>query len=75
LKKLHESQSTKDPNHFEEDQIYSPIEDLQKIEGGNYKNGIPKLSKMPKGIRFIGYFIIGFFVVTGIFAIVMNLFF
>jgi hypothetical protein len=75
LKRLHETQPTKDPIHLEEDQVYSPIEDLQNITGGSYKNGLPQLSHMPKGIRFIGYFIIGFFVIVGLFAIIINLFF
>jgi hypothetical protein len=75
LKKLHETQPPKAPIHLEEDQVYSPIEDLQNITGGSYKNGLPPLSHMPKEIRFIGYFIIGFSVIVGLFAIVVNLFF
>jgi hypothetical protein len=75
LKKLYETQPPKDPIHLEEDQVFSPIEDLQNITGGRFKNGLPQLSHMPKGIRFIGYFIIGFSVIVGFFAIVVKLFF
>jgi hypothetical protein len=72
MKDTHETQPTKDRINPEEDQFYSPIENLQNITGGGFKNGIPQLSHLPKGIRFIGYIIIGFMVVVGIFAIFLN---
>ena len=74
LKKIHETQSTKDPINLEENQLYSPINHLQNIEGGGFKSNRPELSKMPKGIRIIGYFIIGLFTIAGILIIILNLF-
>jgi hypothetical protein len=54
--------------------VYSPIEDLQRIEGsGAYKNA--DLNSMPKGIRYIGYFMIGFLTLFLLAAIIINLFF
>lgn len=62
-------------NH-EEDKLYTPIENLQKIEGGGALNRDSlDLDTLPKGIRWIGYVIIGFFVLTILFGIIATLFF
>ena len=62
-------------NH-EEDKLYTPIEDLQKIEGGGVLNRDSlNLDTLPKGIRWIGYVIIGFSFLTVIFGIIAALFF
>ncbi len=73
-KKIHETQSTiQDVN--EEDKIYSPIENLQNIESGGplNKKGLD-LDSQPKGIRYIGYFIIASVVITFLFALIIGLF-
>jgi hypothetical protein len=72
MKDTHETEPTKNPINSEGEQLYSPINHLQNIESGGFKSSRPQLGRMPKGIRFIGYFMIGFFVVAGILAIVLN---
>ncbi|WP_442599660.1 hypothetical protein [Neobacillus sp. D3-1R] len=76
MKKIHETQSSESYKNVEEDKLYTPIEDYQRIEaGGVYKKNHIKLSTLPKGIRYIGYVLIGFTVITTIIGIIMTIFF
>lgn len=76
MEKIHETQPTETIHNPESDQLYTPIENLQRIEGGGvYKRNSLKLKTLPKGIRYIGYFIIGFAASSIIFIIIMNMFF
>jgi hypothetical protein len=73
MKKVHESQSTETFNDTEVDQLYTPLDDLQKIEaGGVYKRNNLNLKTLPKGIRWIGYFIIGFILITSIIGFALS---
>ncbi|CAH0344988.1 hypothetical protein [Bacillus sp. CECT 9360] len=75
MKNTHETQSTEE-YVYEEGKIYSPIEDLQRIEsGGAYNKDSLDISKQPKGIRYIGYFIIGFIVITFLLITAIYIFF
>ena len=69
IKKIHETQTT-NKNVNGENKIYSPIEDLQNIESGGplNKEGLD-LDSQPKGIKYIGYFIVGSVVITFLFVI------
>lgn len=74
LKDTHETQSTEQFYNREEDKLFTPIEDLQKIEaGGVYKRNV-NFNTLPKGIKIIGYFLIGFFIVTGLIGIIISIF-
>lgn len=61
IKKIHETQSDNQLNKdVNDERIYTPIEDLQKIEsGGVFKRNSYDTSKFPKGIRYVGYFLFG----------------
>jgi hypothetical protein len=76
MKRSHETEITDGKVYVEEHKIYSPIEDLQKIEGVSplQRNSLD-LENKPKAIRFIGYFIIVFIVVSILFVIIANLFY
>lgn len=69
IKKIHETQTTY-TNADKEGKIYSKIEDLQNIESGGplNKEGLD-LDSQPKGIKYIGYFIVGSVVITFLFVI------
>ena len=73
--KIHESQSTAKFYNEEDDKLYTPIENLQRIEGGGvYKRNNLNLNSLPKGIRIIGYSIIGFTIITGMIGLILSLF-
>lgn len=75
IKKTHETQS-EDSNVHDETKIYSPIENLQKIEnGGAYNKKSLDLDSQPKGIRYIGYFIVGFIAITFLLIIGVSIFY
>lgn len=61
IKKTHETQSTeKFSTDVNDQELYTPIENLQKIEaGGVYKRDSFNVSRFPKGIRYLSYFLIG----------------
>ncbi|MGG1676053.1 hypothetical protein ACIFOT_09940 [Neobacillus sp. NRS-1170] len=76
MEKKHETQPSEAFKEIDDDKLYTPIEDLQKITaGGVYKRNSFKLSSLPKGIRYIGYFMMGFCILTFVIAIVLNLFY
>lgn len=72
-KKTHETEPIKE-QHFDEKKIYSPIENIQKIEGVEIKTDSYQISTFPKGIRIIGYFMFGFIFVLLLLVIVINFF-
>lgn len=74
--KVHETQSTEEYNPNESDKVYTPLEDIQRIEGGTiYKRQNVRFGSLPKGIRYIGYFMVGFLAVSGIIGIILSFFF
>lgn len=76
MKKTHETQSTNSKVIVDDDKIYSPIEDLQKLEGVSpLKRNSLDLDTLPKGIRFIGYFFIAFVVISTLVVLVINFLF
>jgi len=80
MKDIHETQSMNQQNiNVKKDEVYTPIPELQKIEaGGVFKKNSYNVSKFPKGIRLIGYFLFGglfiIFLLGIIFSIIFNLF-
>ncbi|WP_223589272.1 hypothetical protein [Neobacillus bataviensis] len=75
MEKTHETQSSEAYKEIDDNKLYTPIEDLQKITaGGVYKRNSLKLKSLPKGIRYIGYFIMGFCILTFVIAIVLKVF-
>jgi hypothetical protein len=74
MKNIHETQPPED-NRLQDDEIYTPVEDLQKIEaGGTYKRKNLKMDTLPLGIRLIGYCIIFFIIVTTVLGLFMSFF-
>jgi len=73
MKKTHETQSMENRVNIDECKVYSPIKDLQKIEGiGPLNRKHLDLRIFPKGIRIIGYFIITFLVISALFILIAN---
>ncbi len=65
IKKIHETQSAEEFHNVGEDKLFTSIEDLQKIEAGRvFKGNIFHLSTLPKRIKYLGYFIFCFIIVT-----------
>ncbi|MEH6942337.1 hypothetical protein [Bacillus sp. JJ722] len=57
------------------DDIYSPIEELQKIEnGGAFKRSSANIEGQPLGIKIIGYVMIGFMALMFLIVIFSNIF-
>lgn len=74
MKKTHETQRDEEL-YNDDDDIYSPIEDLQRIEnGGSFKRSSGNLEGQPVGIRIIGYVMIGFTMLMILSVIVLNVF-
>ena len=75
MKRTHETESTENNVYVDEHKVYSPTEDLQKIEGVSplYRNSLD-LSRKPKPIRLIGYFFIAFIVISTLVVLIANLF-
>ncbi|GGI11731.1 hypothetical protein [Gottfriedia solisilvae] len=72
-KKTHETESTDSKVNVDDHEIYSPIEDLQRIEGvGPLKRNSLDLDKQPKAIKFIGYFFIAFVLISTLFFLIAN---
>ncbi|WP_456271023.1 hypothetical protein [Bacillus sp. AK031] len=70
----HETQPTEE-SPYNEDEIYSPVENLQKIEaGGTFKHKNMEMDTLPIGIRIIGYCIIGFIFVTSVLGLILSFF-
>lgn len=76
MKRTHETESAESKAYIDDQNIFSPIEDLQKIEGVSPLNkNSYDLNNKPKAIRFIGYFMITFFVISAIIILIANLFY
>jgi hypothetical protein len=50
MKEMHETQST-EPLYHDDNNVFTPIEDLQRIEGGVWNRKSFRLDLQPKGIR------------------------
>jgi hypothetical protein len=59
MKDMHETQRA-EPLHHDEDKVFAPTEDLQRIEGGVWNRKSFRMDSLPKGIRWVGYVIVGF---------------
>ncbi len=77
IKETHETQSTEQyKSDVNDEKLYTPIEDLQRIEaGGVYNRNSFDTSKFPKRIRYLGYFLFGSFVLMLIAGIIIGLIF
>ena len=76
MNKKHETENSDEKVYMDEHKIYSPIEDLQKIEGVSpLKRNSFDLDKKPKAIRFIGYLIISFIVLSALVILIANVFY
>ena len=73
MKNTHETGSIDSNLNVDDQEIYSPIEDLQRIEGvGPLKRNSLDLDKQPKAIKFIGYFFIAFVLISIFFVLIAN---
>ncbi len=76
MKKTHETEISDGNIYLDDHKIYSPIEDLQKIDGMSPLNRTSlELENKPKAIRFIGYFIITFIILSTLLVLIANLFY
>lgn len=76
MKSTHETESAESKAYVDDHNVFSPIEDLQKIEGVTpLKKNSYDLNNKPKAIRFIGYFIIAFFVISALILFIANVFY
>lgn len=76
MKRTHETEISDSKTYLDDHKIYSPIEDLQKIEGISPLNRTSlELENKPKAIRFIGYFIIAFIVLSTLLVLIANLYY
>ncbi|PEJ57287.1 hypothetical protein CN692_14140 [Bacillus sp. AFS002410] len=74
MKKIYETQKPESKVMVDDDKIFSPIEDLQKMQGViPFKRNSLELGKQPRAIRFIGYFFIGFIVISTLVLLIANL--
>ncbi|OIK14748.1 hypothetical protein BIV59_02065 [Bacillus sp. MUM 13] len=75
MKEIHETQPDDKLYHGEENEIYTPIEDYQRVTaGGPFKRDSMDIGSFPKGIRIIGYFFVFFIVLTMVFSIFLTIF-
>lgn len=58
MKDVHETQSTEQLHH--DAKTFTPIEGLHKITGGAWNRKSLRLDSQPKGVRRIGYDMVGF---------------
>jgi hypothetical protein len=76
IKNSHETHSTEKFHKTDNDEIFSPTEDLQKIvAGGVFKRNSFNLNIFPKWIKYLGYFIVGFIVAISLIVLMLNLLF
>ncbi|MGE8205541.1 hypothetical protein ACQKP0_13355 [Heyndrickxia sp. NPDC080065] len=71
--KFHETQ-TEDDQHVDDEKLFSPLEDLQRIEGLVPKRNSFQLSTLPKGIQIIGYMMFGCMFMLVLVVIFINIF-
>jgi hypothetical protein len=63
MKDMHKTQQAEQLHH-DEDKVFAPTEDLQRIEGGVWNQKSFRPDSQPKRIRWIGYVIVGFVLMT-----------
>ena len=74
IDKSHETQAP-EQIPLEEDKVYTPLEDLQRAEGvGPFKRENITSGSLPRGIRYIGYFLIAGIVLMTLIGLIMNFF-
>ncbi|GIN86380.1 hypothetical protein J6TS2_27660 [Heyndrickxia sporothermodurans] len=71
-KRIHETQSTQE-HHAEEEEVFSPTKDIQRIEGVVYKKKSLQFTSLPKGVRLIGYFMFGCMFILILVVIFINI--
>lgn len=73
MKQIHETEPKDSKVNMDDHEIYSSIEDLQRIEGvGPLKRNSLDLDKQPKAIKFLGYFFIAFILISILFVLIAN---
>ncbi|MGG0177457.1 hypothetical protein [Gottfriedia acidiceleris] len=73
MERTHESETTQSKVYMDDQKVFSPIEDLQKMEGViPLKRKSFEFGKKPKLIRYLGYFFITFIVLTMLFGLVAS---
>ncbi|RDI47990.1 hypothetical protein [Falsibacillus pallidus] len=73
MKETHETTHTQEQVQSEDNKIYTPLEDLLRAEGNPPKD-YSKVGSLPKGIRLIGYILIGGMAILTLAAMVVSLF-
>jgi hypothetical protein len=63
VKDMHETQSAEHLYH-DDDEVFPPIEDLQRVTGGVWNRKSFRLDSQPKGVRWVGYVMVGFVLMT-----------
>ncbi|AZB42290.1 hypothetical protein CEF21_08315 [Bacillus sp. FJAT-42376] len=73
MKQTHETQPSKSFDGTE-DQVFSPVEDLQRMEGTSplNKNAFVNASGLPKGVKVTGYILLGMFGLMILAALLLN---
>jgi hypothetical protein len=72
MKEMHETQST-EPLYHDDNNVFTPIEDLQRIKGGVWNRKSFRLDSHPKGIKWVEYVMVGFVLVM-VAIIILNFF-
>ncbi|WP_212941427.1 hypothetical protein [Heyndrickxia oleronia] len=74
IKNIHETQSADQANTgWNEEDLYSPVENLHKIEaGGVIKRNSFDISKFPKGIRYLAYFLFSGICIIILLVLIIN---
>ncbi|MEH7454384.1 hypothetical protein [Gottfriedia acidiceleris] len=76
MTRTHETEISDGKVYIDEHKIYSPIEDLQKIEGFSpLKRNSLDLENKPKAIKIIGDFIFAFIVISTLIVLIAILFY
>ncbi|WP_077613904.1 hypothetical protein [Caenibacillus caldisaponilyticus] len=74
IKDIHETEKAEEFQRHNDDELYSPIEDLQRIAGGGpLKRSSFNIQSFPKGIKLLGYFFIGFMAAAFLLVVIFNL--
>ncbi|WP_445613654.1 hypothetical protein [Geobacillus sp. YF-1] len=73
MKDLHETQATEEYPKTDDEQIFSPIEDFERIvTGGAWKRESLKVKSEPKWLRYFSYLILGFVIVIPLIVWILN---
>jgi len=74
IKDIHETEKAEEFQRHNDDELYSSIEDLQRIAGGGpLKRSSFNIQSFPLGIKLLGYFFIGFLVAAFLLVVIFNL--